>query len=230
MGHLPGEPDAMTQIEAFVTVAGRAEFPLWIPGDVAGTCCGLPFSSKGYDPGYHVAVNRAIARFWQWSGHGRMPIVVDTSPCTSSLLSSRPYLTPENQQKFDQLRILDGIAFVQAELLPRLTVKQRLGSVALHPVCSVIKLNLASTFEAIARACSEEVTVPLHAGCCGFAGDQGFVFPELTASATRREATEIQGGRYNGHFSSSRTCEIAMTRATGQVYRSYIYLVEHATR
>jgi D-lactate dehydrogenase len=230
MGHLPGEADAMTQMEAFVTVARRAQFPLSIPGDVAGTCCGLPFSSKGYDEAYQVALNRAIARFWQWSERGRLPVVVDTSPCTSSLLTSRPYLTPENQQKFDQLRILDGIAFVQTELLPRLTVKQRLGSVALHPVCSVIRMNLMPTFEAMARACSEKATIPLHAGCCGFAGDQGFVFPELTASATRLEATEIRGGRYHGHFSSSRTCEIAMTRATGCVYRSYIYLVEHATR
>jgi D-lactate dehydrogenase len=230
MGHLPGEADAMTQMEAFVTVARRAQFPLSIPGDVAGTCCGLPFSSKGYDEAYQVALNRAIARFWQWSERGRLPVVVDTSPCTSSLLTSRPYLTPENQQKFDQLRILDGIAFVQAELLPRLTVKQRLGSVALHPVCSVIRMNLMPTFEAMARACSEKATIPLHAGCCGFAGDQGFVFPELTASATRLEATEIRGGRYHGYFSSSRTCEIAMTRATGCVYRSYIYLVEHATR
>ncbi|MGH8623479.1 MAG: (Fe-S)-binding protein, partial [Burkholderiales bacterium] len=218
MGHLPGAPDEMTQMEAFVTVARRAEFPLWIPEDVAGTCCGLPFSSKGYDQGYQVALNRAIARFWQWSAHGRLPVVVDTSPCTSSLVTSRPHLTEENQQRFDQLRILDSIAFVQAELLPRLTVTQRLGSVALHPVCSVVRLNLTPTFEAIARACSEEVTVPLHAGCCGFAGDQGFVFPELTASATRREAAEVEPGRHHGHFSSSRTCEIAMTRATGCPY------------
>jgi hypothetical protein len=29
---------------------------------------------------------------------------------------------------------------------------------------------------------------------------------------------------------SSRTCEIGMTRATGQVYRSYMYLLEKATR
>ena len=230
MGHLPGEPDEMTQMEAFVTVASRAGFPLWIPEEVAGTCCGLPFSSKGYDQGYQVALNRAIARFWQWSEHGRLPVVVDTSPCTFSLVTSRPHLTPENQRKFDQVRILDSIAFVQAELLPRLTVTQKLGSVALHPVCSVVRLNLTPTFEAIARACSQEVIVPLHAGCCGFAGDQGFVFPELTASATRREAAEIEPGRHNGHFSSSRTCEIAMTRATDCLYRSYIYLVEHATR
>jgi D-lactate dehydrogenase len=111
-----------------------------------------------------------------------------------------------------------------------LTVTQKLGSVVLHPVCSVVRMNLAPTFEAIARACSDEVIVPMHAGCCGFAGDEGFVFPELTASATRREAAEVAPGRHHGHFSSSRTCEIAMTRATGCVYRSYLYLVEHATR
>jgi hypothetical protein len=49
-------------------------------------------------------------------------------------------------------------------------------------------------------------------------------------SATRREAAEVTAGRHDGCFSSSRTCEIGMTRATGQVYRSYIYLLEHATR
>jgi D-lactate dehydrogenase len=91
-------------------------------------------------------------------------------------------------------------------------------------------MNLSPKLEGIARACSDAVTVPLLAGCCGFAGDRGFLFPELTASATRREAAELQGNRLDGHFSSSRTCEIGMTRATGQIYRSYLYLLEHATR
>lgn len=230
MGHLPGEPPEMTQDEAFVTLARRAELPVWMPGDVAGTCCGLPFSSKGYDQGHHVAANRAIERCWEWSVHGRLPVVVDTSPCTHALATSRPSLTPENQRKFDQLRIVDSVGFVHDQILPRLTVRQKVGSVALHPVCSVIKLNLSSKLEAIARACSKEVTVPLHAGCCGFGGDRGFLFPELTKSATQREAAEVQAGRHNGHYSSSRTCEIAMTRATGCLYRSYIYLVEHVTR
>ncbi|MEE8561193.1 MAG: FAD-binding and (Fe-S)-binding domain-containing protein [Gemmatimonadota bacterium] len=229
-GHLPGEPDEMTLMEAFVTVARRAEVPVWIPGNLQGTCCGLPFSSKGYDQGHQIAVNRAIEQFWEWSEHGRLPVVVDTSPCTYGLVTSRPYLTPENQQKFDQLRIVDSVAFVQDQLLPRLTVRQKVASVALHPVCSVVKLNLSPKLEAIARTCSEEVTVPLHAGCCGFAGDLGFLLPELTESATRREAAEVQASHHNGHFSSSLTCEIAMTRATGYIYRSYLYLVEQATR
>ncbi len=230
MGHLPGEPDGISLMEAFVTVARRASVPVWIPGDVQGTCCGVPFSSKGYDEAHGIAVNRAITRFWEWSDHGRVPIVLDTSPCTYGLTTSRGALTLVNQEKFDQLRIVDSVAFVHDHLLPRLTIHRNASSVALHPVCSVIKMNLSGKLEGIARACSREVIVPLHAGCCGFAGDRGFLFPELTEAATRREAAELQASQHDGYFSSSRTCEIGMTRATGRIFRSYLYLIEHATR
>jgi D-lactate dehydrogenase len=91
-------------------------------------------------------------------------------------------------------------------------------------------MNLSGKLEGIARACSREVVVPFHAGCCGFAGDRGFLFPELTEAATRREADELQSNRHDGYYSTSRTCEIGMTRATGHVYRSYLYLLEQATR
>ncbi len=230
MGHLPGEPDEMSLMEAFVTVARRASAPVWIPGDVEGTCCGVPFSSKGYDLAHGIAVNRAITRLWEWSDRGRLPIVLDTSPCTYGLTTCRASLTPENQEKFGQLRILDSVGFVHDQLLPRLTIQRTASSVALHPVCSVIKTNLSGKLEGIAHACSRDVVVPLHAGCCGFAGDRGFLFPELTEAATRRETDELQAGRYDGYYSSSRTCEIGMTRATGHVYRSYLYLLEHASR
>ena len=230
MGHLPEEPDDLTLMEAFVTVARQAEVPILIPGNIVGTCCGVPFSSKGYDQGHRVALNRAIERFWEWSDDGRLPIVIDTSPCAYGLTTGRPHLTPENQQRFDKLQILDSVAFVHDQLLPRLTVRHRVRSVALHPVCSLVKMNLSAKLEGIARACSDEVTVPLYAGCCGFAGDRGFLFPELTESATQREAAELRTVQHDGYFSSSRTCEIGMTRATGQTYRSYIYLLEEATR
>ena len=230
MGHLPGEPAEMSLMEAFVTVTARARRPVWIPEDTEGTCCGVPFSSKGYDQAHAVAVNRAVERFWEWSDEARLPIVTDTSPCTYGLTTCRPYLTAVNQARFDRLRILDSVAFVHDEILPRLTIRRRFRSVALHPVCSVIKMNLTGKLEAIARSCCDEVTVPVSAGCCGFAGDRGFLFPELTEAATRREAAEVAGGPHDGFYSSSRTCEIGMTRATGQVYRSYIYLLEQVTR
>jgi len=230
MGHLPGEPDDLALMDAFVALARRAEVPIFIPENIVGTCCGVPFSSKGYDQGHQVTLNRAIERFWEWSDHGRLPIVIDTSPCAYGLTTGRSCLKPENQQKFDKLQILDSVAFVHDQLLPRLTVRERVRSVALHPVCSVVKMNLSAKLEGIARACSNEVTVPLHAGCCGFAGDRGFLFPELTESATRREAAELETDPHDAYLSSSRTCEIGMTRATGKVYRSYMYLLEEATR
>lgn len=230
MGLLPGEPKGMSLMEAFVEVAKRAGRPVWIPTDVAGTCCGTPFSSKGFDKANVVALNDAFEKMWAWSDRGALPIVMDTSPCTYGLLHARPALNTENQRRFDKLKILDGIDFTHDVLLPRLTINARASSVALHPVCSVMKMAITGKLQAIAQACSETVVVPSSSGCCGFAGDRGFLVPELTASATKHEAAEVKSAQHDGYFSSSRTCEIGMTRSTGEIYRSYLYMLEQATR
>jgi D-lactate dehydrogenase len=230
LGRLPGEPDDFSIMTATLRLTERARVPVYVPADVAGVCCGVPFSSKGYDEAHRVSVNRTIENFWKWSDQGRLPIFIDTSPCSYGLLTCRPYLTAANQQRFDSMRILDSITFVHDEILPKLKITQKAEAVVLHPVCSAIKMTLGGKLEALARACAEQVVVPNSAGCCGFAGDRGFLFPELTESATRQEAAEVKTNQYDGYFSSSRTCEIGMTRATGEVYRSYLYLLERATR
>jgi len=230
MGRLPGEPEDRSLMEVTVELAQRAGVPVYIPGDIAGTCCGTPFSSKGLSRAHEIAINSAVERCWKWSEQGRLPIVIDTSPCTYGFRTARGYLTEVNQQRFDQMKFLDSIEFVHDELLPNLEIRSRADSVALHPVCSVTKLGLTPKLEAIAKACSEKVLIPLDAGCCAFAGDRGFLVPELTASATRLEAAEVKAKNPDACYSSSRTCEIGMTRATGQVYRSYMYLLEQATR
>ena len=230
MGHLPGEPTELSLVEALVRVAERAGVPVHIPLDVEGTCCGVPFSSKGFDLAHKFTVNRAVEKFWEWSQEGRLPIVMDTSPCTHGVITSRAYLTSENQAKFDRLKILDSTAFAHEVLLPRLKVNRKVGSVVLHPVCSVTKMNLLPQLEGVAAACADKVVVPRDAGCCGFAGDRGFMLPELTASATKHEADEVKTQTFDGHYASSRTCEVGMTRSTGEVYRSFLYLLESATR
>jgi D-lactate dehydrogenase len=230
MGHLPGESREMSLMQATVAVAQRAGVPIWIPEDVAGTCCGTPYSSKGFEEANNVMLNRIIGNLWIWSAEGSLPILVDTSPCAYGLLHGREFLTPENQQRFDRLTIVDSIAFVHDQLLPRLRVNHPEQSVALHPVCSAVKMGLTPKLEAIARKCSGEVFIPPSLGCCAFAGDRGFMYPELTASATTGEAAEIKAHKHDGCYSSSRTCEIGMTRSTEEVYRSYLYLLEKVTR
>jgi D-lactate dehydrogenase len=230
MGRLPGEPEDRSLMELTVELGRRAGVPLHIPVDVAGTCCGTPFSSKGFSSAHAIAINAAMERFWKWSEQGRLPIVIDTSPCTYGFKTARSYLTQENQERFDQMTFVDAIEFVHDELLPKLPVKAKSRSVALHPVCSVTKMGIGAKLETIARACSEQVTIPFDAGCCGFAGDRGFLFPELTQAATRHEAAEVKAKQPDECYSSSRTCEIGMSRSTGQIYRSYMYLLEKATR
>jgi D-lactate dehydrogenase len=230
MGRLPGEPRDRSLMEVTVELGRRAGVPLHIPADVAGTCCGTPFSSKGFSSAHAVIINAAMERFWEWSEQGRLPIVIDTSPCTYGFKTARSHLTQDNQERFDQMTFLDAIEFVCDELLQKLSVKTKSRSVALHPVCSVTKMGITAKLEAIARACGDEVTVPLSAGCCGFAGDRGFLFPELTQAATRHEAAEVKSKHADECYSSSRTCEIGMSRSTGQIYRSYMYLLEKATR
>src|SRR5262249_49398352 len=161
---LPGEPNDRSLMEVMVDVAGRANLPVYIPKDVAGTCCGTPFSSKGLTKASGIAVNNAVEKFWRWSEQGRLPIVVDTSPCTYAFRNARTYLTPQNQERFDKIKFLDAIEFVHDQLLPKLPIKSKSHAVALHPVCSVTKMGITAKLEGIAKACSDEVTIPVSAG------------------------------------------------------------------
>ncbi len=54
--------------------------------------------------------------------------------------------------------------------------------------------------------------------------------PELTASATDREATEVNGEVFDAYVSCNRTCEIGMTRATGHPYHHVLEVLDQAAR
>src|SRR4029077_13147215 len=59
---------AGSPVEALVEVSSRAGLPVWIPEDVAGSCCGLPWSSKGFAAGHREKANEMVERLWEWSG------------------------------------------------------------------------------------------------------------------------------------------------------------------
>jgi D-lactate dehydrogenase len=193
----------------------------------------MPFGSKGYTAAYKATRRKTLERFWEWSEHGRLPIVMDTTSCTYTL---RQYadnlndLTPEERQIFEKLTLLDGLELMHDVLLPALEVHPVMEAVVLHPNCSSRKLNLQDKMTAIASRCAKTVTVPLRLDCCAFAGDRGLLFPELTASATALESAEVIARSYDGYYSSNITCEMGMTQATQHNYHSIIYLLEQASR
>ena len=111
-------------------------------------------------------------------------------------------------------------------VIPFVDVKNKKMDIVLHPVCSLEKMKIENKFVRVANHFADKVTVPKYAGCCGMAGDRGFLFPELTASATHLEALEVSEKKYNGYYSSTKTCEIAMSEAVKENYESILYLVD----
>jgi D-lactate dehydrogenase len=204
---------------------------VFIPKDVSDTCCTTVWHSKGYERANTYMAELVADRLWKWSDGGRLPVVVDASSCTLGLAHELlPYLDEDRLARHQTLTIIDSLTWAAQELLPHLSVLERVPSAVIHSTCSMSQLNLRPDLETVVAAVSDEVLVPNTMTCCAFAGDRGLLHPELTATATAAEAQEVSQMKAAAHVSANRTCEIGMEHATGEVYESAILLLEEATR
>ncbi|CAL9334982.1 FAD-binding and (Fe-S)-binding domain-containing protein [Streptomyces sp. enrichment culture] len=220
-----------TVVQALVTLAERANRPVWIPDDVAGTCCGTIWHSKGYEKGHAAMAAVLVERLWRWSDEGRLPVVMDASSCSlGALRDVVPHLHPADRHRHSRLAIHDAVDWAQQELLPRLTVTNRVPTAVVHTTCSMHQTDGGSALKAVAQAVADTVVQPVDESCCGFAGDRGFLHQELTESATAPEAREVGQVDAQAHLSANRTCEIGLHHATGAAYTSVVQQLERATR
>jgi len=215
--------------EVLIRLSDRAGIGLVVPSGVNGSCCGQAFSSKGFSDAYSLTVNRTVEKLWEWSRQGELPVVIDISSCSHSLHTCRPYLTPDNQVRFDKLKLMDSLEFAVDVLLPRLAIRKKAGKAVFHPVCSLHKMNLYKKLEELAVRTVEEPVIPFTAGCCGMAGDRGFYYPGLIASACRDEGSEAAAQVASGYYSTARTCEMALSETSGKTYRSILYLLDEVS-
>ena len=151
------------------------------------------------------------------------PIVVDSSACSRALEAMlEPY--PE------QPEIVDVVDFVATTLLPQLEITNPVGSLLLYPSCANHHLGNTEHLLTIANAVADEVFIPMAWSCCGAHGEQGLLHPELPASATRLVADEISKRTFDAYASTTRTCEVAMSRVTGQPFTHILEVIAKATR
>jgi D-lactate dehydrogenase len=217
-----GSPDVVSLL---VETARKVGLNIHIPAHIHGRCCGQPFSSKGFQAASTHMKTETVRWLWQQSDGGRLPIILDMSSCTHTLLDARPFLDAATQQQFDQLRLLDSVDYLHDYVLPKAKFERKKEAIALHPVCSLTKMKNKHKLLAIARACAEQVHTPLYANCCGMAGDRGMTHPALTAAATAMEAAELQHTPFAGYYASSKTCEMALSEATQANYQSIAMLM-----
>ncbi|MGB3187684.1 MAG: FAD-binding and (Fe-S)-binding domain-containing protein [Ornithinimicrobium sp.] len=209
--------------EALLQLCDRADVSVRTPEGIHGLCCGTPWKSKGFTEGHDAMASQVVPALREATEGGRLPVVVDASSCTEGLIELLSSDAPE-------IQVQDALDFVAMSVLPGLTVSRQWSSAVVHPTCSGQRAGSTEALLSLAGAVSEDVMVPHGLGCCAFAGDRGMLHPELTASATRREAAEVRAARADVHLSSNRTCEIGMTRATGQPYRHVLQALAEASR
>ena len=214
-------------IETVLSVANKAKTCIALPEGISGFCCGMAFSSKGYDKAFKESANRFIEKIWKESKNGKYAIIMDASSCYFTVKNYNDrILSTDNYEHFIKLSIIDINDFLYDHVINKVIIYNKLKKVVLHPNCSVRKMVKEQKMIKIAEACAEEVIVPNNLQCCGMAGDRGLIYPELTASATHDEANEVLQTDADGYYSSNITCETGMSNSTGKSYRNIIYLVD----
>lgn len=204
---------------AFEGLCQAAGISVVVPPQIDSLCCGTVWSSKGVPQGYEEMRARVLPLIQSYAGGAGIPVVCDAASCTEGFAKM---LATDPELKVD---VMDAVAFVRRHVLPRLPELPKLESLTLHPTCSSKQIGIEDDLLEVGSKVAEEVIVPINWGCCAFAGDRGMLHPELTRSATQAEAAEVRELDSEAHASCNRTCELGMTRATGNEYRHILELL-----
>ena len=215
----PAQAGSPQQGDVVIEVLKRAGYAPRLPQDFDALCCGQMLSSKGMAEEADAMSTRLEAALLAASENGRYPVIMDASACTTRM------------QKFldGRLKVYDFHEFAVDALLPRLMITREAGPVALHINCSVRRTGADAKLRQLLKACVDQVVEPAGVTCCGFAGDRGFVVPELNKHALRKIHDDLPAGCACG-VSTNRTCEIGLTAETGINFESVAFLLEKCSR
>lgn len=218
MGPSKDDKDQRPVFEAMLSVLDKANYDVLFPEALERLCCGLTFESKGLFSQADTMSKELEAAVIACSNYGEYPILCDTSPCLYRMRTAFK----------SKLNLYEPVEFIHDFLMDRLDFRRAPETVSVHVTCSSTKMGIAEKFWSVAQACAEKVVMPSKVGCCGFAGDRGFTYPELNASALTDLKQSLPADCGAG-YSNSRTCEIGLSHHSGIPYQSIVHLVDKHT-
>jgi len=218
MGPAKEDKDQRAIFEAILSILNKAGYDVIFPNHMENLCCGTPFESKGF---FELADQKSAelekALCEASEGH-KYPILSDVGTCLYRM-----------RRKFNPgVKLFEPVEFITTFLMDKLSFTKQRETIALHVTCSSLKMGHAEKFKALGQACSDTVVIPSVVGCCGFAGDRGFNYPELNASALADLRPSLLP-HTTGGYSNNRTCEIGLSLHSGISYQSVVYLVDRCT-
>ena len=219
MGLPKKSPVEQPLVNKMIALLQKGGYEVIFPKNREKLCCGTIWESKGMLDIANRKTAELEAALWEASEEGKYPVLCDQSPCLHRMRST-----------IQKMKLYEPAEFIYTFLRDKLSFTPIDRPIAVHITCSMRKMGLADTIIALAQLCSTKVIVPEEVGCCGFAGDRGFTYPELNTYALRKLRPQIEAAGIGIGYSNSRTCEIGLTTNSGIPYVSIAYLVDQCTQ
>ncbi len=205
-------------VDEVIQLMAKAGYEVIFPKGMERMCCGQIWESKGM---LDIADRKSAeleAALWEASEQGKYPVLCAQSPCLHRM-----------RKVMKKMKLYEPAEFIMTYLVDRLDFHPTDQPIALHLTCSTRQMGVDKDMIALAKKCSTKVFLPEGVGCCGFAGDRGFTFPELNKYGLRKLRPQIEANHIEVGYSNSRTCEIGLETNTGIPYMSIVYLVNECT-
>ena len=218
MGLSKESPVKQPLVDEICELMRKAGYEVIFPEGMEKMCCGQIWESKGM---LDIADRKSAeleAALWKASEEGKYPVLCAQSPCLHRM-----------KKVMHKMHLYEPAEFIMKYLLERLDFHPIDRHVALHLTCSTREMGVDKDMITLAKMCSTNVFLPEGVGCCGFAGDRGFTFPELNQYGLRKLRPQIEANHIEVGYSNSRTCEIGLESNTGIPYMSIVYLVNECT-
>ena len=218
MGLAKGAPVKNSLVDDTCKLLNKAGYEVIFPKGMDKMCCGQIWESKGM---LDIADRKSAEleeALWEASEQGKYPVLCDQSPCLHRM-----------KKVIKRMKLYEPAEFIMVYLKDRLDFHPIDRHIALHITCSTREMGVSDKLIELARLCSNNVYLPEGVGCCGFAGDRGFTYPEMNKYALRKLRPQIEQHHIEIGYSNSRTCEIGLQTNTGIPYMSIVYLVNECT-
>ena len=205
-------------VDEVIQLMAKAGYEVIFPEGMERMCCGQIWESKGM---LDIADRKSAeleAALWKAGEEGKYPVLCAQSPCLHRM-----------KKVMHKMKLYEPAEFIMKYLVPRLDFHPTDKHIALHLTCSTRQMGVDKDMIALAKLCSNNVFLPEGVGCCGFAGDRGFTFPELNKYGLRKLRPQIEANHIEVGYSNSRTCEIGLETNSGIPYMSIVYLVNECT-
>ena len=218
MGLSKEAPFKHALVDEVIQLMAKAGYEVIFPEGMERMCCGQIWESKGM---LDIADRKSAeleAALWKASEQGKYPVLCGQSPCLHRM-----------KKVMKKMKLYEPAEFIMTYLKDRLDFHPTDKPIAIHLTCSTRLMGVDKDMIALAKLCSNNVLIPEGVGCCGFAGDRGFTFPELNRYGLRKLKPQIEAHKIEVGYSNSHTCEIGLEANTGIPYLNIVHLVNMST-